>query len=124
MCFHKLVHMEISWFERPQNSSSVLGSRLSADAASLRSLVGDALALLVQNISTAVAGCIIAFGASWELSLLVLPMLPLIGLNGYLHMKFVSGFAADTKVNLAHHITSQISINQNMLHFIHNKFLL
>ncbi|XP_057790199.1 ABC transporter B family member 4-like isoform X2 [Salvia miltiorrhiza] len=97
MCFHKLVHMDIGWFERPQNSSSKLGSRLSADAASLRSLVGDALALLVHNTSTAIAGFIIAFGASWELSLLVLPMLPLIGLNGYLHMKFVSGFAADTK---------------------------
>lgn len=99
MCFQKVVHMEIGWFDRPQNCSSAVGSRLSADAASVRSLVGESLALLVQNLSTVIAGLIIGFGASWELSLIVLPMLPLVGLNGYFQMKFVSGFTADTKVS-------------------------
>ncbi|KAL2239954.1 ABC transporter B family member 11-like [Sesamum indicum] len=97
MCFDKVVHMEISWFDRIENSSSSVGSRLSADVKSLRNLVGESLALLVQNIATAVAGLIIGFGASWELSLIVLAMLPLIGLNGYLHMKFITGFSADSK---------------------------
>nr|QVT92368.1 ABC transporter [Salvia miltiorrhiza] len=126
MCFHKLVHMDIGWFERPQNSSSKLGSRLSADAASLRSLVGDSLALLVHNTSTAIAGFIIAFGASWELSLLVLPMLPLIGLNGYLHMKFISGFAADTKVaylRTSSHDISTIIYNSKTIFFLTRKKL-
>ncbi|KAK4419593.1 ABC transporter B family member 11 [Sesamum alatum] len=97
MCFEKVVHMEISWFDRTENSSSAVGSRLSVDATSVRNLVGESLAILVQNISTAIAGLIIGFGASWELSLIVLLMLPLIGLNGYLHMKFITGFSADTK---------------------------
>ncbi|KAI3461135.1 hypothetical protein Pfo_017798 [Paulownia fortunei] len=87
MCFEKVVHMEISWFDRIENSSS----------SSVRNLVGESLALLVQNIATAIAGLVIAFGASWQLSLIVLVMLPLIGLNGYLHMKFVTGFSADSK---------------------------
>ncbi|XP_011080370.1 ABC transporter B family member 4-like [Sesamum indicum] len=97
MCFEKVVHMEICWFDRIENSSSAVGSRLSADATSVRNLVGESLAILVQNISTAIAGLIIGFGASWELSLIILVMLPLIGLNGYLHMKFITGFSADTK---------------------------
>ncbi|KAL0418478.1 UNVERIFIED_CONTAM: ABC transporter B family member 11 [Sesamum radiatum] len=97
MCFDKVVHMEISWFDRIENSSSSVGSRLSADVKSVRNLVGESLALLVQNIATAVAGLIIGFGASWELSLIVLAMLPLIGLNGYVQMKFVTGFSADSK---------------------------
>ncbi|KAL0460938.1 UNVERIFIED_CONTAM: ABC transporter B family member 11 [Sesamum latifolium] len=97
MCFDKVVHMEISWFDRIENSSSSVGSRLSTDVKSVRNLVGESLALLVQNIATAVAGLIIGFAASWELSLIVLAMLPLIGLNGYLHMKFVTGFSADSK---------------------------
>ncbi|KAL0342844.1 UNVERIFIED_CONTAM: ABC transporter B family member 11 [Sesamum calycinum] len=96
-CFEKVVHMEISWFDRIENSSSAVGSRLSVDATSMRNLVGESLAILVQNISTAIAGLIIGFGASWELSLVILVMLPLIGLNGYLHMKFITGFSADTK---------------------------
>ncbi|KAL0459172.1 UNVERIFIED_CONTAM: ABC transporter B family member 11 [Sesamum latifolium] len=97
MCFEKVVHMEISWFDRIENSSSAVGSRLSVDATSVRNLVGESLAILVQNISTVIAGLIIGFGASWELSLIILVMLPLIGLNGYLHMKFITGFSADTK---------------------------
>ncbi|KAL8055536.1 hypothetical protein ABFX02_04G062700 [Erythranthe guttata] len=97
MCFEKVVHMDMSWFDRSENSSGVIGSRLSADPTSVRNLVGESLAMLVQNVSTGVVGLIIGFEASWELSLIVMAMLPLIGLNGYLHMKFISGFSADTK---------------------------
>lgn len=99
MCLEKVAHMEISWFDRIENSSSSVGLRLSADAKSVRCLVGESLALVVQNIATAVAGLVIAFGASWQLSLIMLVMLPLIGLHGYVHMKFVMGFTADSQVN-------------------------
>ncbi|KAF5937243.1 hypothetical protein HYC85_024749 [Camellia sinensis] len=64
MCFEKVVHMEVSWFDEPRNSSGVIGSRLSADAASVRALVGDALAQVVQDSASAVAGLVIAFQAS------------------------------------------------------------
>ncbi|KAH9731006.1 ABC transporter B family member 11 [Citrus sinensis] len=88
MCFEKVIHMEVSWFDEPEHSN----------AASVRALVGDALARIVQNISTAAAGMIIAFTASWELALIVLVMLPLIGVSGYTQMKFMKGFSADAKM--------------------------
>ncbi|XP_073138932.1 ABC transporter B family member 3-like [Henckelia pumila] len=97
MCFEKVVHMEISWFDKKENSNSSIGSRLSTDATYVRSLVGDSLGLLVQNIATAVVGLIIGFTASWQLSLIVLFMLPLLGLHWYFHGKFISGFSADAK---------------------------
>ncbi|XP_042515586.1 ABC transporter B family member 11-like [Macadamia integrifolia] len=98
MCFEKVVYMEVSWFDDPENSSGAVGARLSADAATIRSLVGDALALLVQNTATAIAGLVIAFQANWELALIILVLLPLIGLNGYVQMKFMKGFSADAKM--------------------------
>ncbi|KAK0581419.1 hypothetical protein LWI29_013583 [Acer saccharum] len=98
MCFEKVVHMEVSWFDEPSHSSGAIGSRLSADAASVRALVGDALALIVQNISTAISGLVIAFIASWQLALIILALLPLIGVNGYVQMKFLKGFSADAKM--------------------------
>ncbi|VVA89733.1 unnamed protein product [Arabis nemorensis] len=97
MCFQKTVHMEVGWFDEPQNSSGTLGARLSADAALIRALVGDALSLAVQNAATAASGLIIAFTASWELALIILVMLPLIGINGYIQVKFLKGFTADAK---------------------------
>ncbi|KAF2310356.1 hypothetical protein GH714_007963 [Hevea brasiliensis] len=87
----------LGWFDEPEHSSGAIGAKLSADAASVRSLVGDALGLLVQNIATAVAALVIAFEASWQLALIILVMLPLLGLNGYVQMKFIEGFSADTK---------------------------
>ncbi|KAL5700605.1 ABC-type xenobiotic transporter [Ranunculus cassubicifolius] len=98
MCFEKVVHMEINWFDEPEHSSGSIGARLSADAATVRCLVGDALALLVQNMASAVSGLVIAFTANWTLALIVLVMLPLIGLSGYLQLKLTKGFSADAKM--------------------------
>ncbi|KAM0984627.1 hypothetical protein EV2_012408 [Malus domestica] len=97
MCFEKVVYMEVSWFDDPEHSSGAIGARLSADAASLRGLVGDGLGLLVQNLATAVAGLVTAFLANWQLALIVLVLLPLLGVNGYFQVKFMKGFSADAK---------------------------
>ncbi|KAK4406878.1 ABC transporter B family member 11 [Sesamum angolense] len=98
MCFEKVVNMEVGWFDEPQNSSGVIGARLSADAATIRALVGDALAQLVQDLAAAVVGLVIAFIACWQLALIVLGMVPLIALNGIVQLKFMTGFSADAKV--------------------------
>ncbi|KAL6626331.1 hypothetical protein ACP70R_030057 [Stipagrostis hirtigluma subsp. patula] len=98
MTFEKVVNMEIEWFDHPENSSGAIGARLSADAAKVRGLVGDALQLVVQNSATLVAGLVIAFVSNWELSLIILALIPLIGLNGWIQMKFIQGFSADAKM--------------------------
>ncbi|VVB12639.1 unnamed protein product [Arabis nemorensis] len=98
MSFDKVVHQEISWFDDTANSSGAIGARLSTDATTVRSLVGDALALIVQNIATVATGLIIAFSANWRLAFIVLALSPLIVAQGYLQMKFLTGFSADAKV--------------------------
>jgi ATP-binding cassette subfamily B (MDR/TAP) protein 1 len=98
MCFEKMVHMEVGWFDEPEHSSGAIGARLSADAATVRGLVGDSLSQLVQNIASAVAGLVIAFVACWQLAFVILVLLPLIGLNGFIQMKFLKGFSSDAKV--------------------------
>ncbi|XP_031285773.1 ABC transporter B family member 21-like [Pistacia vera] len=89
MCFEKVVHMEIGWFDEAEHSSGAIGARLSSDAASVRSSVGDTLALLVQNAATAAAGLIIGFKTNWELSLIILAFFPLLGLSAYGQMKAI-----------------------------------
>ncbi|KAK8693709.1 hypothetical protein V6N13_071280 [Hibiscus sabdariffa] len=98
MCFQKVIHMEVGWFDEPAHSSGSLGARLSADAATLRALVGDALSRIVQSIVSAIAGLVIAFIASWQLALIVLALFPLIGIDGYVQVKFMKGFSADAKM--------------------------
>ncbi|KAL5997458.1 ATP-binding cassette sub- B member 9 [Asimina triloba] len=64
LTFERVVHQEISWFDDPSNSSGAISARLSADASSVRRLVGDALSLLVQNLSTVTAGLVMYEEAS------------------------------------------------------------
>ncbi|KAI5331896.1 hypothetical protein L3X38_022022 [Prunus dulcis] len=98
LTFEKVVYQQISWFDDPANSSGAIGARLSSDASTLKSLVGDALALLVQNIATILAGLIIGFTANWKLALLILAVSPLLILQGTLQTKFLKGFSADAKL--------------------------
>ncbi|XP_062084186.1 ABC transporter B family member 4-like [Humulus lupulus] len=97
MCFKKVVYMEIGWFDESENSSGMIGARLSTNAASVRALVGDTLAQVVQNLASAVAGLLIAFLACWRLAFIVLVLFPLIGVTGYFQLKFMQGFSSDAK---------------------------
>ncbi|KAK4802708.1 hypothetical protein SAY86_000911 [Trapa natans] len=90
--FKKVVHQEISWFDDPVNSRSQF-----TDASTMRSLVGDALALIVQNIATITADLFIALTANWKLALIVLAISPLLFIQGYVQAKFLGGFSGDAK---------------------------
>ncbi|KAJ0017256.1 hypothetical protein Pint_10094 [Pistacia integerrima] len=96
--FEKVVHQEISWFDDPANSSGAIGARLSTDASQVRNIVGDALALIVQNIATITAGLVIAFTANWILAFVILAVSPFILIQGFLQTKFLKGFSADAKL--------------------------
>ncbi|KFK23687.1 hypothetical protein AALP_AAs50902U000500 [Arabis alpina] len=98
MTFEKVLHQEISWFDDTANSSGAIGARLSTDASTMRSLVGDALALIVQSITNVVAGLVIAFVANWLLAFIVLAVSPIVIIQGYLQTKFLDGFSADAKM--------------------------
>ncbi|KAI3819178.1 hypothetical protein L1987_13003 [Smallanthus sonchifolius] len=89
LCFEKVINMEVGWFDRLENSSGAIGARLSADAASVRGLVGDALAQIVQDSSSAATDLVIAFASCWQLALIILALIP---------MQFMKGFSADAKL--------------------------
>ncbi|KAJ4849957.1 ATP-binding cassette sub- B member 9 [Turnera subulata] len=98
LTFEKVVHQDISWFDDPANSSGAVGARLSTDASSVKSIVGDTLALIVQNIATITAGMVIAFVANWKLAGIILLVSPLLFFQGYIQTRFMKGFSADAKV--------------------------
>ncbi|XP_050216410.1 ABC transporter B family member 21-like isoform X2 [Mercurialis annua] len=97
MYFEKVVSMEIGWFDEAEHSSGAIGASLSADASAVRGLVGGTFSLLIQNIATGVAGLVIAFHANWQVALVVLALLPLMGLSGYVQLKAMEGFNGNSK---------------------------
>ncbi|VAH39838.1 unnamed protein product [Triticum turgidum subsp. durum] len=107
LSFQSIVHQEVAWFDDPRNSSGALGARLSIDALNVRRLVGDNLSLIVQIISTLVTGVFIAMIADWKLSLILICVIPLVGLQSYAHVKFLGGFSQDAK--MMHEDASQVA---------------
>nr|CAB3449617.1 unnamed protein product [Digitaria exilis] len=97
LSFTRVVYQEIGWFDDPTNSSGAIGSRLSADAASIRGIAGDALSLIVQNISTAIVGIVIAMVANWKLACIVICFVPCVFAQSYAQARFMRGFSADAK---------------------------
>ncbi|CAL4909399.1 unnamed protein product [Urochloa decumbens] len=97
LTFQSIVHQEVAWFDHPENSSGALSGRLSIDALNVRRLVGDNLALLVQSTAMLICGIVIAMVADWKLSLVILFVIPLVGLQGYAQVKFLQGFSQDAK---------------------------
>ncbi|CAM0884760.1 unnamed protein product [Alopecurus aequalis] len=98
LSFRSIVHQEVAWFDDPKNSSGAVVARLEIDALNVRRLVGDNLALIVQIISTIVVGLVIALRADWKICLIILCVVPLVGLQGYVQVKFLKGFSQDAKM--------------------------
>lgn len=78
--------------------SGQLGARLATDATTVRRLVGDTLAVMVQTIATIIVGIVIAMAANWKLALIILVLAPLLGLQEFFQQKFHRGFSGDAKV--------------------------
>ncbi|XP_019066751.1 ABC transporter B family member 21 isoform X3 [Solanum lycopersicum] len=97
MCFQKVVHMEIGWFDETENSVGRLATKLSTDAAVVQVLVGDVLAKITKDLAAAIVAAMIAFQASWLLSLFLISMIPFMVGNAYLHSKLLQGFGSESK---------------------------
>ncbi|GJP35341.1 hypothetical protein CLOM_g19843 [Closterium sp. NIES-68] len=97
LCFSAVLRQEMAWFDQDENSSGAIGVRLSTDAAQVRGMVGDQLALLVQNLATVILGLVLAFRANWQLSLVILAIVPLLGITGTVQMQSLKGFSESAK---------------------------
>jgi len=52
----------------------------------------------VQSIASLTTGFVIAFVADWRLALVITCLIPLLGAQGYIQVKFLKGFNKHAKV--------------------------
>ncbi|KAI3799160.1 hypothetical protein L1987_34450 [Smallanthus sonchifolius] len=74
----KILTFEIGWFDRDENSSGAICSRLAKDASVVRSLVGDRSALLIQTFSSVIIACTMGLVIAWRLALVMIAVQPII----------------------------------------------
>ncbi|CAH9084109.1 unnamed protein product [Cuscuta epithymum] len=74
----KLLTFEIAWYDKDENATGSICSRLSKDANVVRSLVGDRMALLIQAASTILIAWTMGLIITWKLGLVMVAVQPLI----------------------------------------------
>ncbi|KAK2974677.1 hypothetical protein RJ640_030285 [Escallonia rubra] len=103
----KLMTFEIEWFDREQNNSGALCSRLATDAAMVRTLVADRMSLLAQTISGVTLAVILGVVLAWNLAIIVLAIQPLI--IGAFYVKAATLKCMTNKVMKAQDKSSQLA---------------
>lgn len=94
LAFENLMRQEVGFFDMKENSTGRLTARLAGDAALVQATTGEKLGLAVQNQVSLIAALIIAFVSSWQLTLVLLAILPLLIISGVFQMKMLQGFSA------------------------------
>ncbi|KAF9330717.1 Multidrug resistance protein 1, partial [Podila minutissima] len=97
LSYRAILSQEMAFFDRPENSTGALTSRLATDAQQMFDMVSQTILTIISAISTIAIGLGFAFAATWEMTLIILAAVPVIGVGQYLEIAALSGFGEKTR---------------------------
>ncbi|KAL0438399.1 UNVERIFIED_CONTAM: ABC transporter B family member 13 [Sesamum latifolium] len=95
LMFKAMLSNEIAWFDKDENSTGSLASKLATDATLVRSSLADRISTVIQNIALAVTAFVIAFVLSWRIAAVVVATFPLLIGANIAEQLFLKGFGGD-----------------------------
>ncbi|KAI0978086.1 hypothetical protein GJ496_006297 [Pomphorhynchus laevis] len=80
--FSSMLSQDMSWFDMEENRVGALLTRLSLDASQLKGMTGQRIAILIQSASFVIIGGTLCFIYSWEMTLTMMAIIPLVLFGG------------------------------------------
>jgi ATP-binding cassette subfamily B (MDR/TAP) protein 1 len=92
--FEAILRQPVGWFDMStDHTAGALANRLAADCYTIKALTGERAGLAVSQIVVLVAGLYISFSASWQLTLSLFAVIPLIILPVVVQAKVVQQYS-------------------------------
>ncbi|KAL7940157.1 multidrug resistance protein [Trichoderma barbatum] len=92
LALQQYLKMDISYFDKKENSAAALSGFLSGATGTLTGLSGSALGIILICISTLFSGIIVSLALGWKLALVCLSVIPLMIGGGYFGIWLVGDF--------------------------------
>ncbi|KAL7952825.1 multidrug resistance protein [Trichoderma compactum] len=92
LALQQYLRMDISYFDKKENSAAALSGFLSGSTRDLTGLSGSALGIILICISTLISGVVVSLALGWKLALVCLSVIPLMMGGGYFGVWLVGDF--------------------------------
>ncbi|EQC29709.1 hypothetical protein SDRG_12481 [Saprolegnia diclina VS20] len=91
LCFQAMLRQDIGWFDDEKHSSGSLTTRLVTDSAAIRIMTAETVNVVLINVSILAVAFGIAFSQSWQMTLALLGVFPIIGFGAFIQMQSMGG---------------------------------
>jgi len=98
--FRSMLRQDVTWFEHEDNAIGSLSSRLSTDVKLVRLVASQSLAASIESMSSLTTGIIICLIYSWEMFLIMIAIVPLLGITEGLQWMMLQGSEGDMRKEL------------------------
>ncbi|KIK53745.1 hypothetical protein GYMLUDRAFT_925139 [Collybiopsis luxurians FD-317 M1] len=105
--FRAILRQDIEYFDSDEHSTGSLVSDLSDNPQKVNGLAGVTLGVLIQSVSTLIAGAIVSLIFAWKLGLIGIACMPLLVTTGYIQLRVV--VLKDKKNKKEHAASAQLA---------------
>ena len=95
--FGKLLRLPVSFYDKKENTPGAVATKLASDAYQLNNMISGVCAVMCMNFSTVTISLIFAFTNSWQLTLIVIGLSPLIIAAGAANMAVLKRLTSKTE---------------------------
>ncbi|PUZ50132.1 hypothetical protein GQ55_6G035600 [Panicum hallii var. hallii] len=96
--FSAVLRNELGWFEKPKNGVGFLTSRIVSDTSTVKTIISDRMAVIVQCISSILIATIVSMYVNWRMGLVSWAVMPCHFIGGLIQAKSAKGFYGDSAI--------------------------